>query len=378
MIYLDNAARSKPSQEVIKEMTTLLKERWGSPFSPHPFGQLNVPLINRSFERIRKQINGSDRDGLYFASSRPEAINGVIWSTYNEITKEFGKNHYLTTQIEEAPQLFTLTKLEENSCVSKLLPVNEDAILSAETLTEGLSPRTALLTLSLVNPLLGTVQPLDMIGAICKERGVLLHVDLTHALGKMEIDLNGWGVDFATFSGECVGAFPNGACIYVREGVPFTSPIYGIETASLGVIDLPQLAGLATGLEISSQKRGHLLMESARLRDYFETTILSELDNAEVLLKANRLPTTSLIAFKGIASEALLFALADRGLYGSIGGGLFQQISHILESAKVDPYLAKCAISFTLSIDTTEEEIEQAARIVVSSVKKLKELWRSP
>lgn len=369
MLYLDNASRTRPHPEVVKEMAALLKSSWGYPLSPHPFGQQSVPQINRAFDRIRKRINAPERGNLYFCSSRPQAVNGVIWSTYNEITKEFGKNHYLTTQIEEAPQLFALTKLEEYSCVSKLLPLDNRAQLTPQTLIEGLSPRTALLSLSLVNGLLGTIQPLEEIRALCKERGVLLHVDFTHALGKMEIDLT--DVDFATFSGEGVGAFATSACLYVREGVPFTSPIYGMEPASLGVIDLPQLTALATGLELADQKRGHLLLETARLRDLFERG----LEGAKVLLKDHRVPTHSVVAFEGIASEALLFALAQEGLYGSIGGGLFQQIGHLLESAQVDPYLAKCALSFSFSHETTEKEIEEAQEIINRTTKRLFKLW---
>ncbi len=370
MPYLDNATRVKPDADLIKEMASLYQDSYASALSPYLLGQQNVSLANEAFEQIKSLLGANSKDRLIYSSSRPQAINAVIWSTFFEITKEYGKNHYLSTQIEEAPQLFSLTKLEEMGCVSNLLSVDSKGTLTKETLTEGLTPRTALLTLSLVNGLTGTIQPLEEISELCKERGVLLHLDLTHALGKVEIDLKNSGVDFATFSGETIGALPSSCCLYVREGLPFNAPTFGAEPSSLGVVDAAQLNLLAKALKRALEESSQLQLEGTRLRSAFEEMIT----DGEVLFKAARNSTTSVIAFPGVTSEALLFALTQEGVMASIGGGLFQQIGHLLEATHHEPSISNCAVSFSLSKHTTDEEIEEAATIVNNCVSRLKPL----
>ncbi len=135
------------------------------------------------------------------------------------------------------------------------------------------------------------------------------------------------------------------------------------------------MAALAAAIQEGSQMFDHVCLETARLRDKLEKGILGGIGDATVFFQhVDRLPNCTAIAFPGVMGDALLYFLHRRGVYASIGGGHCQKLSHVLIASGVDPQLAQCALSFSLSFETTEEQIDEAIAIIVDSVWKLKGL----
>lgn len=318
------------------------------------FDNATPPSVDlKVVEKIRALLKADEKDQILLSPSPTISTNAVFHGAWNDISKEYGKNHFLSTQIEDAAKLFCLGKIEEMGGISTILKVNKAGALDAQTLAEGLSPRSALLSLSLAHPVLGCVQPMEEIGKMCQERGVLLHIDLTAAMGKIDFSLKEMRADIATF--------PQG--LWFRQGVRLSPFILGSEPGMMGG------SAPLVPYELSD------MLEIARLRSHFEATVKKEIPEAKILFQtSDRLPCTSVILFPYVVSETLLYALAQKELYACIGGGTRQEISHLLQACGVEKNLSKCGLSFTFSPQNTEEEVEHAVQIIKDAYQKYAKL----
>ncbi|WP_068470807.1 cysteine desulfurase family protein [Candidatus Protochlamydia phocaeensis] len=368
LIYLDNSTTSRLSEQALSQMMPYLTDRWGQPSAPHQKGQELYPALAESYRTLYHVIGAQEADQLILTSSGAEAINHVIFSTYRDITVPTGKNHFLTATIDEAPMIMAMGRLEPLGCVSRMIEVDQTGLVTAKALAEALSPRTALVSLSWANGLTGTVQPLAEIADLCRQRGVRLHVDATHVIGKLFYELEDIRADFMTFNGEQFHGPKGTGALYIKQGIkcsPFISG--GAEQAGLraGGVNMPGLVGLAWAAKEALEARDLLCTEVARLRNKLEMGIARVYPAAKVCFKEQeRLPHCTTLLFPGIANEALLFALNRKGVCASIGGGNFQQLGLILAACGIEENEAHSAVSFSLSRYTTEDEIDRAIEII--------------
>lgn len=375
-IYLDNSMTTRPSDTVVAKMLPFLTDMWGTPSAPHQKGQELVPAIEESLRAIYSLIGAKENDDFVFTSSGAEAINQVVLSAYFDITRATGKNQYITSHVDEAPQIMSIGRLEKIGCVGKMVNANKNGMVTAEAIAEAITPRTALVSLSWANGLTGVINPVSEISALCHERGIRFHLDATHVLGKLFYELEEIGAHLITFNGDHLHAPKGTGGLYIKEGVicsPFI--VGGLEQAGhrAGSINIPALVAMGQAAAEALDSRDLLCTEVARLRDKLEQGIASEYPEAIALFRdQERLPHCTTIAFPGIVNESLLYALNRKNVFASIGGGSFQQIGLILASTGIDPALAHTALNFSLSRETTEDEIDRAIAIVGDSARKLK------
>ena len=375
MIYLDNATATPLSDKALKEMIPFLTEKYATPFSYYPFGQSLVPSINFALEKVRALIGADEKDQILLSPSVSISTNAIFNSVWQEIAKEYGKNHFLSTQIEEAAKLFCMGKIEEMGGISTLLKVNRCGTVEPKTVAEELTPRSALLSISLANPILGTIQPMEEIGKICQERGVILHVDLNAAVGKVDIHLKEIQADIATFSCESIFGPKSCSAIWVRHGVRLIPFILGSDPEMIGAFDPALAIAFGAASEEAYQKKQERMLEVARIRSLFEQEIAQQIPEAMILFQsADRLACTSVVLFPYVVSETMAYAVAQKELYACIGGGTRQEIGHLLQACGVDPNLAKCGLSFTFTHRNSEEEILQAVKILRSEFQKYRPL----
>lgn len=297
--------------------------------------------------KLYTMLGASERDHFVLTSGGYEAVFQMLVNFYIDEIRETGRNFLLTTSIEEAPILLSMSRLEQLGCVTRLLPVDEKGLLKLSALEEALKPKTALLSISWANALTGVIQPISDIVRICHAKGVKVHLNASAIIGKIPISFEELGVDFLTFDGPQVigGLF--------QKTKPHESS-YPVEPLNALLLTVDQEFGI----------------ETARLRDTFEAEIKHALADSVILFQdADRLPHVSCIAFPGVMAEALLFNLHRRGVFASIGGGQFQKLSSQLKRE-----LAHSAISFAISHETTEDDLAEALDIIVSSVRKLSTL----
>jgi cysteine desulfurase len=375
-VYLDNSTTTKPSEKAISQMMPFFSSQWGVPSAPHAMGQELFPSLKESWKAIYTLIGAKETDDIVFTSSGAEAVNHAILATYFDVTQSTGKNHFITSHIDEAPAIMSIGRLEKLGCVGKMINPNTSGLITPEIIANAISPRTALISLSWGNGLTGVIQPVADIAKLCQERGILLHLDASHTLGKIYYDLEETGATFISFNGDNIHAPKGTGALYIRGGTkcsPFITG--GIEQASLraGSYSPAALAALATAANEALDARDLISMETARLRDRLEMGIVAGFPEAiPFFCRQHRLPHIACIAFPGISNEALLFALNRRNIYACIGGGSLQQIGLVLSASGIDSKVANTAISFSLSRETTEDDIERAVDIVVDTANKMR------
>jgi cysteine desulfurase len=377
-IYLDNSTVAKPSEKSVSAMMPFLTTYWGTPSAPHQKGQELFPFLSDYFKTLYTFLGAHDSDRLVLTSSGAEAVNHAVMSAYRDVTLATGKNQFLASKTDEASSMIAIGRLETLGCVGKTLEVNEKGILTPEVLAHSLTPRTAFLSLSWANGMTGVIQPVHEIAQLCRQRGVRLHLDATHVLGKLFIDLEEISPDYLTCNGEQLHTPRGTGLLYIRRDVSCSPLLFGSADQGgmrAGGINMAGLAALTCAAKEAIDARDLVCTETARLRNRLEQEVIKEISDAQICFKEQeRLPHCTALLFPGIANESLLFALNRKGICASIGGGNFQQLALILQAAGFEETLAHSAISFSLSRYTTDDEIDRAVQIIVETVRQLKTL----
>lgn len=332
---------------------------------------LNERALREAFRSLYTFVDAKDQDHFVFTSSGAEAVNHAVFSTYLDVTRKTGKNHFLCLNTDEAAAIMALSRLQELGCVFQMVPVNKAGVVTKQAVAEMITPRTAFLSMSVVNGLTGVIQPVAEIADLCKERGIVFHVDATHVLGKIPFTFEESGADVLTFD----GYKPCGGGLFFRDGFEMSPFILGgNEQAQMrgGAFSPNQLIEMAEEAKQSLEYRDHVCLEIARLKMHFEALLCESIEGAEVLFeKSERVPHITSLQFPGVTSDALCYLLQQKGVYATFGGNHFQHILHILKASGIEEPMCHSALSFAFSHTTTEQQIEQGAQIIIETAKGL-------
>lgn len=356
-------------------------DMWGSPSSPNYPGNEVLPAMTEAYKSIYALLGAREIDTFVFTSSGAEAVNQALFSAYFDATLATGKNQFLTSLADEAPAIMAFSRLEQFECVCQQVRPNKEGKVTAELLSKMITPRTALISLSWGNGLTGTCHPIDEIASLCRQRGILLHLDVSHVVGKLYFEIAEIDAHFFSFSADQLHAPKGCGGLFIKAGTACKPLILGgSEQNNLraGSFSMAHLAALGQAAKEASDSRDLLCTEVARLRDKLEMGIVAHYPEAvPFYCDQERLPHCTTIAFPYIVNEAMLYTLNRKGLYACIGGGNFQQLSQLLSFAGVPEDLAQTAVSFSLSRETTEAEIDLAIEKIVESAKQLRKTWRN-
>ncbi len=349
-------------------------------------GQELMAALDSRYQALYDLVGASTEDTCIFTSSGAEAVNQALWSVFLQSAKKEGKCHFITSPLEDSPTLQMMHRLEDFGCFVKMAPVLPSGHIDVQALSSLISPRTALVSITMADGLTGVLQPIEEIVQLCREKGILLHVDASYAIGKLSLSFSDLGVDYLTFSGDRMHALKSCGALFVKAGKPLSPLILGgSEQAGLrgGAFDIPSFMGLAAAAGQSALFLDRMSLETARLRDFFEYELLKRLPKAVSLFADQlRLPNVSVLSFPRAHAEALLYLLNKKSLYASLGGSFSQPLSYLLQLMNIDACLAEASISFSLSRYTTEEEIFRAVDLIVEAVSHLhtlsKELFPCP
>lgn len=338
-LYLDNHTVTHPLPLSIDAMLPFFHKKWGSLRSFHQMGDELYPEYEKYRTEIVQALGASPNDALYFFSCRQEAMHNLHLAHYLTHIRETGKNHIV--QLESENAFF----LESLGCHAKHVLCNEQGQITKQLLEKMLLSRVSLVSIPWADPLTGAIHPIADLAEACHEKQVLLHVDASHVIGKHYFRFEDLPIDYLTFDGSLLHAPKGIAGLIVKE------------KSTLSFVDrdisMALLSALSTSLKHTIHHFDHMCLEIARLRDYLEKGIVCAIPDAQILCeKADRLPNCTAIAFTGVVNEALLFLLNRQGLYATMG--------------------KEKTVSFSLSLETTQEEIERAICIIVTCVNKLK------
>jgi len=374
MIYLDNTSATRVCGPALERGRAALEEYWAPGFQPYKLSQDLLAALDTRYQIIYDLAGAEPGDSFVFTSSGAEAINQVHWTAFLELARKEGKCHFITSAVEDAPMLQSLKRLEDLGCYVKAAPLDKTGRIDVQKLAELISPRTAMISLSFAHGLSGVLQPIEEIAALAKEKNVLLHVDATYALGKVYCPFQ--DLDYLTFSGDRLHAGKGTGGLFAKAGRPLQPLIVGgIEQAGLrgGAFDIPSFLSLAAAASQASLGLDLMSLEVARLRDRLEGELVQKIPGAHVLFSDSpRLPNVSVVAFPRVHQESLHYALCRKQVFASIGGQYAPHLARHLAAAGIEERVGETALHFSLSRNTTQEEIDRAVSIIVETVENLR------
>ena len=383
LIYLDNAATTKMSEAALAAMLPYFREQYGNPSSLYAFGQRAQEAITDAREKIARQIH-CDARGITFTSGGSESDNQAILSAAR-IGERKGKRHIVSTAFEHHAVLHTLSKLEKQGFTVTLLPVHKNGIVRPEEVEAAIGPDTCLVTVMYANNEIGTIQPIEEIGRICREKGVLFHTDAVQAAGHLPIDVTKQNIDLLSLSAHKFHGPKGVGALYARKGIPLTTLIEGgaqERGKRGGTENVPGIVGMAAALEESCRNMEADNTKMTQLRDRLIQG-LSQIPHSVLNGdREQRLPGNVSFCFEGIEGESLLLLLDDEGISASSGSACTSgslDPSHVLLAIGRPHEIAHGSLRLTLSGETTQEEIDdtiEAVKQVVAYLRQMSPVWR--
>ena len=383
MIYLDNAATTKTSPAAQKAMLECMEQFWGNPSSLHTPGQKAAEALAQARETVAACIGATPRE-IYFTSGGSEADNQAIVSAAL-LGKRKGKTHLISTAIEHHAVLHTLARLEKDGFDVTLLPVDESGIVKVDDVAAAIREDTALVSVMFANNEIGSIQPIEEIGALCHEKHVLFHTDAVQAAGHLPIDVEKQHIDMLSLSGHKFHGPKGVGVLYARQGIPLTNIIEGgaqERGKRAGTENIPGIMGLAAALEESCE---HIDEDTARLTKLRDKLIagLSKVPHSALNGDpVHRLPTNVNLCFEGIEGESLLLLLDQAGICASSGSACTSgslDPSHVLLAIGRPHEVAHGSLRLSLCHDTTEAQVDYILEKVpgiVAYLRDMSPMWK--
>lgn len=377
-VYLDYNATTPVAPEVLAAMLPYFSEEFGNANSIHTFGQRGRGAVEEARISVAELLGARPAE-ILFTSGGTESNNHAILGIAGAATGE--RKHVITTAVEHNAVLDPCRALERRGVRLTVVPVNREGIVAPEDIQKAICPDTVLITVMLANNELGTLQPIEEIGRIAAEKGVLLHTDAVQAAGKVPVDVIRLGAHLLSISGHKIYGPKGAGALYVRRGIRLNPLMYGghherdrrpgTENVA-GIVGLGQAAKLAM---IRLQEESGRL---CRLRDRLERGLLGCISQARSNgARVQRTPNTTNLTFPFVEGEAMVIALDLKGIACSTGAACSSgavEPSHVLTAIGLPPEEARATLRFSLGHLTTDEEIDLALETIPPVIERLREL----
>ena len=360
-VYLDNNATTQVAPEVLEAMLPYFHDLYGNPSSMHSFGGQVARKIREAREQVAALI-GATPDEIIFTSCGTESDNAAIRSalaTYPE------RRHIVTSRVEHPAVKSLCANLAGQGCRITELPVDKNGILDMEQFAGSLTPDTAAVSLMWANNETGVIFPVEKAAELARERGIPFHTDAVQSTGKIPINLQKSAIDMLSFSGHKLHAPKGIGVLYVRKGTRFSPFLIGGHQEKGrrgGTENTPSIVGLGKACELAARDMDAENTTVKRLRDRLESALLTRIPKCRVNGDIQqRLPNTTNISFEFVEGEGILLLMDEHGICASSGSACTSgslQPSHVLRAMGVPFTMAHGSIRFSLSIYTTEEEID--------------------
>ena len=376
IIYLDNAATTRTAKEVVDAMLPYFTELYGNPSSVYSFSQKSKEAITTARETIAKAL-GAKTEEIYFTAGGSEADNWALKAAA-EAYRAKG-NHIITTKIEHHAILHTGEWLEKQGFEVTWLPVDEYGMVRMEDVKRAIRPTTVLISVMFANNEIGTIQPIQKIGELAREHGILFHTDAVQAFGQLPIQVDELHIDMLSSSAHKLNGPKGIGFLYIRKGVKIRSFVHGgaqERKRRAGTEYVPGIVGYVAAVARAMRTMEERSKKERELRDYLIDRVLREVPYTRLNGHPTmRLPNNANFSFQFIEGESLLIMLDMDGICGSSGSACTSgslDPSHVLLAIGLPHEIAHGSLRLTLGEETTREEIDY----VVESIKKIVEKLR--
>lgn len=381
-IYMDNAATTPVNTEVLKEMYPMFKDNFGNPSTIYSIGKRAKEKIENSRKLVAKAL-GANAKEIFFTSCGTESDNWAIKGAAFEGLKK-GKNHIITSKIEHHAALHTAQFLEKNGFNVTYLDVDRYGFVSPEDIRNSITDKTALVSIIFASNEIGTVQPIEEIGKICKEKGVLFHTDAVQAVGHIPIDVKKQDIDMLSLSAHKFNGPKGTGALFIRSGVRIETFMEGGSQEfhkRAGTENTAGIVGMGKAIEIACcdiENKAKLISEK---RDKLIDELLKITHSRLNGHPTKRLPGNVNISFEGIEGESLLLFLNMSGICASSGSACTSgslDPSHVLLAIGLPHEVAHGSLRLSLSEENTYEEIQfviSEINKIVNKLRNMSPLW---
>jgi len=377
-VYLDNNATTIVDPYVFDEMEPFFVQKYGNPNSLHYVASETHAPLKVAMEKIYAGIHAPIKDSVVITSCATESNNWVLKSIYFEQILTGKKNHIIVSEVEHPSVIATAKWIESMGCKVTYLPINHEGLIEPEKLREVITDKTALVSIMWANNETGAIFPVYEIGEICKEFGVPFHTDAVQAIGKTPVDVQALNVDYLTFSAHKFHGPKGVGALYIKKGRELTPCFHGGSQMGgyrSGTLNVPGIVGMGKAMEAAIDALDFEMHDVREMRNDFEDALLEIPDTFVVTPRNKRTPNTTLISFRGIEGEAMLWDLNRAGIAASTGSACASEdleANSVMEAIGAAEDLAHTAIRFSLSRYTTEEELEYTIEVVKKAVERLR------
>lgn len=381
-IYLDNAATTRVYPEVVDAMSPYFTEYFGNPSSVYSFAGKAKEAVDKARAILAKGIHARPEE-IYFTAGGSESDNWALKAAA-EAYGDKGK-HIITSKIEHHAILHTCEYLEKKGYEITYLDVDEKGSIDLEGLKRAIRPDTILVSVMTANNEIGTIEPIEQIGAITREHGILFHTDAVQAFGHIPMDVDAMNIDMLSASAHKINGPKGVGFLYIRKGVKIRSFIHGgaqERQRRAGTLNVPGIAGFGKAAQLAFDRMEEHAAYETKLRDYLIEKVLEEIPysrlNGE---RYKRLPGNANFCFRFIEGESMLIWLDRKGICASSGSACTSgslDPSHVLLAIGLPHEIAHGSLRLTLSHENTKEEIDytvEQLKGIIERLRNMSPLW---
>ena len=378
MVYMDYNATTPTDIRVLKEMEPFFCERFGNPSSIYEIARENRKLIEKARENVARLID-AEPDEIFFTSGGTEsdnwAIKGVAFALRNK------GNHIITSQIEHHAVLNTCKFLSKIGYEITYAPTDKYGIVDVEFIEKSIRKETILITIMHANNEIGTIEPVEEISKIAREKGIYFHTDSVQTVGKIPVSVKKLGVDMLSLSAHKFYGPKGVGAIYIKKGTKIEPYLHGGEQEKgkrAGTYNVPGIIGLGKAAEIAIEEMEEEMKKVKYLRDKLERGIIEKIP--EVVINGhpeNRLYNTLNLCVKYVEGESILLNLDFEKIYASSGSACTSgslEPSHVLLAIGIPPEIAHGSLRFSLGKYNEEKDVDKVLEVLPGIVEKLRKL----
>lgn len=377
-IYLDNAATTRVSEEVLREMMPYFRDNYANPSAIYGFAGEAKKAVGKAREQAAALI-GAKPNEIYFTAGGSESDNWAIRAAA-EGSADKGR-HIITSKIEHHAVLHTCEYLERKGYEVTYLDVDSEGKVAPEALQRAIRSDTILISVMTANNEIGTIEPIETLGRIAHEKGILFHTDAVQAYGHIPLNVEEMNIDLLSASGHKLNGPKGVGILYCRENLRLGPLIHGgaqERGRRAGTLNVPGIVGFGIAAALSGEAMQKRMERETTLRDYLIDRVLAEIPYTRLNgHRQDRLSNNANFCFRFIEGESLLILLDQKGICASSGSACTSGAldpSHVLLAIGLPHEIAHGSLRLTLSEENTREEIDRTVEALKEIVGRLRDM----